>query len=116
MNANPFASLTHLLAPRSLLVFLPSSTRGVRRRCDGLRGGLEGIVAVGLDRRVIAQEVVAAVVRRDESESLRVGEPRDQACCHVCLPCFEDETNPVFFLMIRRPPRSTLFPYTTLFR
>src|SRR6266478_2361688 len=23
---------------------------------------------------------------------------------------------PVFFLMIRRPPRSTLFPYTTLFR
>src|SRR2546425_8944078 len=25
-------------------------------------------------------------------------------------PCF------FFFLMIRRPPRSTLFPYTTLFR
>src|SRR2546427_7110342 len=24
--------------------------------------------------------------------------------------------NPIFFLMIRRPPRSTLFPYTTLFR
>src|SRR3970040_2275956 len=23
---------------------------------------------------------------------------------------------PTFFLMIRRPPRSTLFPYTTLFR
>src|SRR2546427_12468616 len=28
-----------------------------------------------------------------------------------CLPCFF-----FFFLMIRRPPRSTLFPYTTLFR
>src|SRR6266536_3996937 len=27
----------------------------------------------------------------------------------LCLSCF-------FFLMIRRPPRSTLFPYTTLFR
>src|SRR2546429_6089184 len=27
---------------------------------------------------------------------------------HACLP--------FFFLMIRRPPRSTLFPYTTLFR
>src|SRR5256886_8160861 len=26
-----------------------------------------------------------------------------------CFVCF-------FFLMIRRPPRSTLFPYTTLFR
>src|SRR5947208_10394169 len=34
-------------------------------------------------------------------------------CCHVlrrhCVSSF-------FFLMIRRPPRSTLFPYTTLFR
>src|SRR5260370_25793589 len=25
-------------------------------------------------------------------------------------------SHPLFFLMIRRPPRSTLFPYTTLFR
>src|SRR5260370_29752296 len=24
--------------------------------------------------------------------------------------------HPLFFVMIRRPPRSTLFPYTTLFR
>src|SRR4029077_16321479 len=30
-------------------------------------------------------------------------------CVPVALPLF-------FFLMIRRPPRSTLFPYTTLFR
>src|SRR5471030_3434776 len=29
----------------------------------------------------------------------------------LCLVCFF-----FFFLMIRRPPRSTLFPYTTLFR
>src|SRR2546430_6877889 len=28
----------------------------------------------------------------------------------ICWLCF------FFFLMIRRPPRSTLFPYTTLFR
>src|ERR1039458_8763155 len=27
-----------------------------------------------------------------------------------------DLTKMAFFLMIRRPPRSTLFPYTTLFR
>src|SRR2546429_9427447 len=27
-----------------------------------------------------------------------------------------DVTGFIFFLMIRRPPRSTLFPYTTLFR
>src|ERR1035437_10831961 len=31
--------------------------------------------------------------------------------------CRTDDANlGVFFLMIRRPPRSTLFPYTTLFR
>src|SRR3712207_7272324 len=30
--------------------------------------------------------------------------------CYFCFLCF------FFFLMIRRPPRSTLFPYTTLFR
>src|ERR1022692_1936075 len=31
--------------------------------------------------------------------------------CPPCLSCVF-----FFFLMIRRPPRSTLFPYTTLFR
>src|SRR2546426_3506666 len=30
--------------------------------------------------------------------------------------CFAGFDFPFFFLMIRRPPRSTLFPYTTLFR
>src|ERR1022692_1923 len=33
------------------------------------------------------------------------------AICGCSLVCFF-----FFFLMIRRPPRSTLFPYTTLFR
>src|SRR5436190_9512820 len=30
--------------------------------------------------------------------------------------CFSSQFLLFFFLMIRRPPRSTLFPYTTLFR
>src|SRR6266576_4088223 len=30
--------------------------------------------------------------------------------------CFKSPHSFFFFLMIRRPPRSTLFPYTTLFR
>src|SRR3989339_1083200 len=34
----------------------------------------------------------------------------------IIIPCFNAEKNIRFFLMIRRPPRSTLFPYTTLFR
>src|SRR5699024_12629039 len=32
--------------------------------------------------------------------------------CHLSLPLLF----PLFFLTLRRPPRSTLFPYTTLFR
>src|ERR1039458_8372109 len=50
----------------------------------------------------------------------------DVRACHKYLPCLGD-FHPLavkraaygpffFFLMIRRPPRSTLFPYTTLFR
>src|ERR1039457_779379 len=37
----------------------------------------------------------------------------------VARQCLRDTMRPrrlLFFLMIRRPPRSTLFPYTTLFR
>src|ERR1039457_6036378 len=38
--------------------------------------------------------------------------------CASCLATAVKESKPLvfFFLMIRRPPRSTLFPYTTLFR
>src|SRR5262249_57022998 len=36
---------------------------------------------------------------------------------HPSPPCSSLHTAPpFFFLMLRRPPRSTLFPYTTLFR
>src|SRR2546429_3333164 len=35
---------------------------------------------------------------------------------HWNLSCLVTTTSTFFFLMIRRPPRSTLFPYTTLFR
>src|SRR5437867_10513477 len=37
------------------------------------------------------------------------------ACC-VLTPSLLDVLLFLFFLMIRPPPRSTLFPYTTLFR
>src|SRR6266542_3246368 len=41
--------------------------------------------------------------------------------CASLLPLIRDPSAPwryalFFFLMIRQPPRSTLFPYTTLFR
>src|SRR6202451_4779552 len=34
----------------------------------------------------------------------------------MCAPILSYQSVFFFFLMIRRPPRSTLFPYTTLFR
>src|SRR5687768_1223616 len=42
-------------------------------------------------------------------------------CVYVIISCLVDyhPTTPIlsfFFLMLRRPPTSTLFPYTTLFR
>src|SRR3989337_3932048 len=38
-------------------------------------------------------------------------------CCWGCGHCgYVHICGFFFFLMIRRPPRSTLFPYTTLFR
>src|SRR3712207_9203394 len=36
--------------------------------------------------------------------------------CILMSICVDIELFYFFFLMIRRPPRSTLFPYTTLFR
>src|SRR2546430_16928052 len=38
------------------------------------------------------------------------------ACVHITKVAVFDIPFYFFFLMIRRPPRSTLFPYTTLFR
>src|SRR5438309_9319493 len=35
---------------------------------------------------------------------------------HRCVTARRSDCSPLFLLMIRRPPRSTLFPYTTLFR
>src|SRR3712207_9359743 len=36
--------------------------------------------------------------------------------CYVVAQLLSHAMYVLFFLMIRRPPRSTLFPYTTLFR
>src|SRR5947208_16623432 len=41
------------------------------------------------------------------------------SCCDLVRSVISSRSSPLvyfFFLMIRRPPRSTLFPYTTLFR
>src|SRR4029077_21292782 len=45
--------------------------------------------------------------------SRTLGSRLSSVCCPCCPALY---SLCVFFLMIRRPPRSTLFPYTTLFR
>src|SRR3954452_9998095 len=48
-----------------------------------LRALAERAVPVSLDRAVMDEEILAAVVRRDEAETLLVGEPLHCSCCHV---------------------------------
>src|SRR6266487_3713942 len=46
-----------------------------------------------------------------------LGDHFPQTPCHrACTPRIRPFRGPFFFLRRRRPPRSTLFPYTTLFR
>src|SRR6266446_3968268 len=47
-------------------------------------------------------------------EALNVYSRSEEHTSELPSPC--NLVCPLFFLMIRRPPRSTLFPYTTLFR
>src|ERR1022692_995616 len=42
--------------------------------------------------------------------------PKGRSHRPLSLQLQSSARSPFFFLMIRRPPRSTLFPYTTLFR
>src|SRR3954468_17052873 len=44
----------------------------------------QGLVAVHLNRAVVGEQILAAVIRRAESETLGVVEPLHCACCH-CL-------------------------------
>src|SRR3989339_755637 len=63
---------------------------------------------------------VALARRGADRKSTRLNSSHDQISYAVfCLNNIEIVfmiTSDYFFLMIRRPPRSTLFPYTTLFR
>src|SRR3954466_11417167 len=56
--------------------------------------------------------------RRGPADSVRVRAGAPGATAGIALPAAGPVRGPVllFFLMIRRPPRSTLFPYATLFR
>src|ERR1022692_1573934 len=58
-----------------------------------------------------------ATERRAHAEPLPAGKPPRLRVLETWLSsCSVSVLVAGFFLMIRRPPRSTLFPYTTLFR
>src|SRR5882762_2331325 len=56
-------------------------------------------------------EITLAALRVIEVKQAAAPRPRD-----VVPPLLGVEVGDFFFLMLRRPPISTLFPYTTLFR
>src|SRR3712207_2929303 len=72
-------------------------------RNDGSLGGVVPVTVIGADP-----------VRSEEHTSEL--QSRQYLVCRLLLEKKNNEICNLFFLMIRRPPRSTLFPYTTLFR
>src|SRR6478735_225623 len=46
---------------------------------------VQGLVTLGLDRRVVHEDVVAAVLLRDEAEALLSVEPLNSALSHVLV-------------------------------
>src|SRR6266487_4480546 len=55
-------------------------------------------------------------LREDQGHEAEREDTRGVGGRHYGAECRGVAGRSVFFLMIRRPPRSTLFPYTTLFR
>src|SRR5688572_22805604 len=85
-------------------------------RGGGAGGRRLGRAAAALDRD---DRLRRGDAPRHRPEPARVAEGLEVEQHHarglVALPVLQ-EVVAFFFLMIRRPPRSTLFPYTTLFR
>src|SRR5205807_536275 len=74
-----------------------------------VHGVLNPTYQAGLRRDAVQPDIEAERKKRDkiEAEKSYCSRRFDGATC---------DYKSVFFLMIRHPPRSTLFPYTTLFR
>src|SRR3982751_4583296 len=65
--------------------------------------------------RLLLEKNKPTILRRSRSRRCRRAS-RTQASSRTAMNPSLRRRWRVFFLMIRRPPRSTLFPYTTLFR
>src|SRR5258707_709936 len=99
---------------RLLLATTPSTVAGL------LSSGPRARVIVPFTVTVTVDTISAPTARSGRWVQVSVVVPLQSA---LSDPVTERRATPdgrvsltVFFLMIRRPPRSTLFPYTTLFR
>src|ERR1039457_5901152 len=54
--------------------------------------------------------------RNTDLKAARLVPPKSAIVLKAGFNLRNSQMTSIFFLMIRRPPRSTLFPYTTLFR
>src|SRR6478672_6747409 len=85
----------------------------LRRDMADVARGLEAVVVGGAPPFALIIEQAAGVEAEIAADRAHVamgrpGDERGRLRHHRIMP--------FFFLMLRRPPRSTLFPYTTLFR
>src|SRR6266480_4160344 len=77
---------------------------------------------VNLVCRLLLEKKKTRPMHRARTTSWTAPVPGSRASCPPPLSCHPAHSSrppagvSFFFLMIRRPPRSTLFPYTTLFR
>src|SRR3989441_1067210 len=64
----------------------------------------------------LAYLVCRLLLEKKKQHTLNPAYSADTCCAFFCVRAPDHVFLYFFFLMIRRPPRSTLFPYTTLFR
>src|SRR5687767_13641923 len=63
----------------------------------------------------VAHDIAIGLIARVLLHQPALHRAMDTADMRVCCITFVNDVT-IFFLQLRRPPRSTLFPYTTLFR
>ena len=73
----------------------------------------DSVVLLEQLRTIDKKRLKDKVCHLDEDTLLKIDRALEISFVHPHPPPY---SNLVLFLMIRRPPRSTLFPYTTLFR
>src|SRR5688572_33381737 len=94
--------------------FLVLGEHGVDEVIEYVFSGLAEEVCVRVERRVVL--AIEAIDVPHELFSARAGFDEWHRASFRSRNDVDSVLRFVFFLMMRRPPRSTLFPYTTLFR